>query len=76
LVQRNLAQNTTSDRIEREAGGFHERVHQGFLELAKRYPDRVKVVNAMREPEAVAADIWTLMVQVIGNPESRIQNPE
>lgn len=76
LVQRNLAQNTTSDRIEREAGGFHERVHQGFLELAQRYPDRVKVVNAMREQEAVAADIWTLILQIIRNPESRIQNPE
>jgi dTMP kinase len=66
LHQRNLAQNTTSDRIEREASDFHERVHRGFLELAKRWPDRIKVVNAMREPEAVAADIWTL-VKVISD---------
>jgi len=61
LRQRNLAQNTTSDRIEREAFAFHERVYQGFHELAKRWPDRIKVVNAMREPELVAADIWTLV---------------
>ncbi len=61
LSQRNLAQNTTSDRIEREALDFHERVYLGFHELAKRWPGRVKVVNAMREPDAVAGDIWTLV---------------
>ncbi|MEI6167666.1 MAG: dTMP kinase [bacterium] len=61
LLQRNLAQNTTSDRIEREAIEFHERVHHGFLELAKRSPERIKVVNAMREQDAVAADIWTIV---------------
>jgi dTMP kinase len=70
-VQRNLAQNTTSDRIEREAGGFHERVHQGFLELAKRYPDRVKVMNAMREPEAVAADIWSIVQSLVHSDSER-----
>lgn len=61
LVQRNRAQNTTSDRIEREALDFHERVYRGFHELAKRWPDRIKVVNAMREPEVVAAEIWSLV---------------
>ena len=76
LLQRNLALNTTSDRIEREANDFHEQVHRGFHELAKRWPDRIKVVNAMREPGEVAADIWTLVQQKTGNPEFRIQNPE
>jgi len=61
LLQRNRAMNTTSDRIEREEGGFHERVYFGFHELAKRWPERIKVVNAMREPEEVAADIWILV---------------
>ncbi len=61
LRQRNLAQNTTSDRIEREAGEFHERVYAGFMALAKRWPQRIKVVNAMRDPDEVAADIWTLV---------------
>jgi len=58
MAQRNLAQNTTSDRIEREANDFHERVRAGFLALAQRWPDRIKVVNAMREPDVVAAEIW------------------
>ncbi|MEI6563386.1 MAG: dTMP kinase [bacterium] len=66
LTQRNLALNTTHDRIEREALEFHERVHAGFLELAKRWPDRIKVVNAMRAPEDVASDIWALVQRKLG----------
>lgn len=71
LTQRNLAMNTTSDRIEREAVEFHRRVRHGFLELAKRWPDRIKVINAMREPEAVAADIWSLAESLLRIEEIR-----
>lgn len=66
LSQRNLAQNTTSDRIEREALEFHERVRKGFLELAERWPDRIKVINVMREPDVVAAGIWEQVVGKLG----------
>jgi len=64
LAQRNLALNTTSDRIEREAVEFHERVRAGFLALAQRWPDRIKVVNVMREPDVVAGEIWELVKRV------------
>lgn len=64
LAQRNLALNTTSDRIEREAAEFHERVRAGFLALARRWPDRIKVINVMREPDAVAAEIWEQVVRL------------
>jgi len=64
LADRNRAQNTSSDRIEREAEEFHERVRAGFLELAKRSPDRIKVVNVMREPDVVAGEIWELAKKI------------
>ncbi|MBI2359387.1 MAG: dTMP kinase [Deltaproteobacteria bacterium] len=35
------------DRFEREEVEFHERVRQGFLELARSEPDRVCVVDAL-----------------------------
>ena len=66
LSQRNLAQSTTSDRIEREALEFHERVRHGFLELARLWPDRIKVINVMREPDVVAAEIWEQVVGKLG----------
>lgn len=69
LSQRNLAQNTTSDRIEREALEFHERVRKGFLELAGRWPDRIKVIQVMREPDAVAAEIWEVVRKRFGHDD-------
>jgi len=33
------------DRIEREAVAFHQRVRDGYLELADRFPDRIKVIR-------------------------------
>ena len=46
------------DRIEREAPEFHERVRQGYLELARRWPARFCVVSAASAADAVAAEIW------------------
>ena len=42
------------DRYERMASAFHERVHDGFLDIAKREPARVVVIDASPAPEIVA----------------------
>jgi dTMP kinase len=39
------------DRIEREPLKFHENVRKGYLEQAKKYPNRVKVVKTQSSPE-------------------------
>lgn len=41
------------DRIEAERIDFHERVRQGFLTLAKRYPERIHVIDANQSEDAV-----------------------
>lgn len=35
-----------ADRLEREPEAFHERVHAGFLELARAEPDRIVVIDS------------------------------
>lgn len=45
------------DRIEQEAVEFHEKVRQGYLEIASKEPDRVKVIDAMLPKEEVASQI-------------------
>ena len=40
------AKSGEGDRLEQEDLGFHERVRAGYLALAKKYPKRVKVVDA------------------------------
>lgn len=52
---------TKHDRIESEALDFHQRVRAGYLELAKKHPQRFHVVDAMQPVEAVAETVWTVV---------------
>ena len=47
------------DRIESEPPSFHERVREAFCELARREPDRVKLVSGLQPVERVAAAVRT-----------------
>jgi dTMP kinase len=53
------------DRIEREAGAFHQRVRMGYLALAERSPGRYRVINANRPVEQVHRDIMMVAEGVI-----------
>ncbi len=46
-----------SDRIEQEDIGFHKRVREGYLSLAQREPERIKVVTVKNEVNETQADI-------------------
>lgn len=39
---------TGGDRIERESLKFHDKVRKGFLELAKKYPKRIKKIKTSK----------------------------
>ena len=45
------------DRFEAEAEAFRERVRAGYLERARRFPSRVKVLDGSRDPEAVFSSL-------------------
>ena len=46
-----------NDRFEAENNDFHRLVHDGFLDLARQYPQRFRVIDGQRPVSAVAADI-------------------
>jgi dTMP kinase len=46
------------NRLDEEALGFHQRVHQGFLELAAAEPARWLVIDAAQSVEQVQQAIW------------------
>ena len=39
----------SADRIEKKGVEFHDKVRQGYLKLAKRYPQRIKVISSVGE---------------------------
>ena len=49
------------DHFERQALAFHRRVRRGYLEIQRAEPKRVRVVDAGRAPDAVAADVQAIV---------------
>ncbi len=49
------------DRIESQPQSFFEKVRQGYLDVAKAEPSRVKVIDASATPEVVHDSIWQLI---------------
>ncbi len=54
------------NRFESKGNEFHERVRQGFLDIAKREPGRCVVVDASRDTDSVAAAIKTAVRERLG----------
>jgi dTMP kinase len=45
-------------RFERFGKSFHTRLRQAFLDIAKRAPDRCRVIDAGADENTVAEAIW------------------
>ena len=58
---RNSGQVEEEGRFEAEDLPFYGRVRQGYLELAERNPDRIRMIQADRSIEDVASDIAQLL---------------
>jgi len=53
------------DRMEREAISFHRDVRSAYLEIAKREPDRVRVVDASRTEEEIEREIVAIVEEAL-----------
>jgi dTMP kinase len=51
------ARSAQESRFEDETLAFHQRVREGYLELARRQPDRVRVIDAARDEGRVREDL-------------------
>ncbi len=54
------------ERFEVETVAFHERVREGYRAIAAAVPNRVRVVDAVGDPEAVAARVWETVADLFG----------
>ncbi|MCH5276985.1 MAG: dTMP kinase [Desulfovibrionaceae bacterium] len=62
-ARRNEAQglSQTEGRFEAESLAFHERIRQGFLDRARRFPGRFRVLDAALPPPALADQAWAAL---------------
>lgn len=56
----------TIDRMEKSEQAFHQRVRQGFAELADCHPDRIVRVDASPDARTVALQIQAIVQQKLG----------
>lgn len=54
------------NRLDQEALAFHQLVHEGYEEAARRFPERIERIDATKSPEEIAAligakieELWT-----------------
>ena len=53
------------NRLDREQLDFHERVRAGFLRIAAREPNRIRVLDAARPADAVFADLLAAVLLLL-----------
>jgi len=59
--ERIMATGRHLDRIESQPLAFFEKVRQGYVELAQREPERVKLLDATDTPEVLHEQIWSIV---------------
>ncbi len=58
MAHRNSREGREDDRFEREKTGFHQRVRDGFLDIARREPGRVRILDATQTIDSVHEQVW------------------
>ena len=69
-VKTGLARNKVlnkGDRLELEDISFHERVRKGFIQIAAREPERIKVVDCSESLEGVHQKVVKILSELLEN---------
>jgi len=64
-IETGLTRNRSAnkiDRIELEDIEFHRRVSEGFRELEKKEPDRIKIIDASASIEEITETAWRIVI--------------
>ncbi len=64
-LTRGLARQSGEDRFEDLGLGFQIELRQGFLDLAKDFPDRCHVIDGARDAETIAKDITAITLDFL-----------
>jgi len=60
------SRDNNETRYERMANGFHQRLRDGFLDIAKREPDRCVVIDAMQDIDSVQEMVRQAVAKNLG----------
>ncbi|MDH4100650.1 MAG: dTMP kinase [Nitrospirota bacterium] len=63
--RRGVPAGASDDRFEREKIDFHERVREAYLALARREPQRIRVIDASPSPEAITREVQSVVMDAL-----------
>jgi dTMP kinase len=55
----------TEDRFEHMEKDFHERLRKGFLNIARKEPERIQVIDATQSPDEIAGKIQKIVLKKV-----------
>ena len=53
-----------TDRIENEGVEFYKKIRNGFLELAKKEPERFISIDGDKSPDIIAGILWEIVIEI------------
>lgn len=75
-LRRRREEGTKTNRLDDETRQFHDRVLQGFRDLARKYRSRIRVIPSGRTPEQIQADVRDLVTEALARrPAGRKNRP-
>ncbi len=66
-VSKNRISEEECDRIEQETFDFHRKVYEGYIELEKRFPDRIIGIDASKGVREIGIEIGKHLERIINN---------
>lgn len=64
-LERALARGQADTRFESKGLAFHQRLRDGFGEVAMRYPERCRVIDATGSPDDVYDRVWAAVEPIL-----------
>lgn len=62
-----LKDRKDKDRLDVESVAFHHRVNEGYREIVKKFPERIKTVDASKPLEEVVNDTLDIILKLIND---------
>jgi len=64
-LERALARGQADTRFESKGLAFHQRLRDGFGEIARRYPERCRIIDATGSPDDVYDRVWAAVEAIL-----------
>lgn len=61
LARINANSGREINRLDVESLAFHQSVREAYLQLAEKYPNRIRVVDASKSVDDVVDDVWRIL---------------